>query len=175
MYVSGLDPFTMQPIAVSRGDRERRMQKALIHSQKPDNRKLVLEALQKTGRMDLADKLLHGAVGSGNHLDERAKRGGYVGPAYMAGGSLDQVIDEDEAKLDEHDGHFPEPGIENVTLACGTRVPKHLAEAAKKAEQAATRKDPANAKAKAGFNASWRGKKNTATIKPHAGKGPRQR
>lgn len=159
MYVSGLDPFTMQPIEVSRGDRERRMQKALIHSQKPDNRKLVIEALQKTGRMDLADKLLHGAVGSGNHLDDRAKRGGYVGPAYMAGGSLDQVIDEDEAKLDEHDGHFPEPGVENVQLACGTKVPKHLAEAAKKG----------------GFNASWKGTKNTATIKPHQGKNPRQR
>jgi radical SAM superfamily enzyme YgiQ (UPF0313 family) len=154
MFVSGLDPFTMKPLEVSRGDRERRMQKALIHSQKPDNRKLVLEALQRTGRMDLADKLLHGghdgAMAGGGHLAERARRGGYVGPAYMAGGSLDQVIDEDEAKLDDHDGHFPEPGVETVALACGTKVPKHLADAA----------------ARGGFNASWRGKKNTATIKP---------
>ncbi len=149
MYVSGLDPFTMKPLAVSRGDRERRMQKALIHSQKPDNRKLVLEALQRTGRMDLADKLLHGSVEGPNHLQERAKRGGYVGPAFMAGGSLDQIIDEEEARLDEHDGHFPEPGAQNVSLACGTKVPKHLAEAAHKG----------------GFNVSWRGKKKTATIK----------
>jgi uncharacterized radical SAM protein YgiQ len=56
MFVSGLDPFTMQPIAVARGDRERRLQKALIHAGKPENRKLVLEALAKTGRMDLADR-----------------------------------------------------------------------------------------------------------------------
>jgi hypothetical protein len=149
MFVSGLDPFSMEPLNVSRGDRERRMQKALIHSQKPDNRKLVLEALQRTGRMDLADKLLHGSVEGPNHLQERARRGGYVGPTFMAGGSLDQIIDEDEARMDEHDGHFPEPGAEQVSLACGTKVPKQLAEAANRG----------------GYNVSWRGKKKTATIK----------
>jgi uncharacterized radical SAM protein YgiQ len=150
MYVSGLDPFTMQLIEVSRGDRERRMQKALIHSRKDDNRKLVLEALQRTGRMELADKLLHGTVEQPNHLQDRAKRGGYVGPAFMAGG-MDQVIDEDEAKIDEHDGHFPEPGQENVTLACGTKAPKNLVEAAQRG----------------GHSISWHGKKKTATIKTH--------
>lgn len=157
MFVSGLDPFTMQPIAVSRGDRERRMQKALIHSQKPENRKLVLEALQRTGRMDLADRLLAGGgLATGSHVAERAKRGGYVGPAYLAGGSMDQVIDEDEARLDDHDGHFPEPGVENVTLACGTRAPRHLAQAAERG----------------GFSVSWRGNKKTSTIRQL---GPRRR
>lgn len=156
MFVSGLDPFTMQPIPVSRGDRERRMQKALIHSQKPENRKLVLEALQKTGRMDLADKLLHDGIAGQGHLQERARRGGYVGPAYMAGGSLDQVIDEDEARLDEHDGHFPEPGAEQVTLACGTRAPRHVVETARRG----------------GYDVSWKGRKKTATVKPVA---PRRR
>ena len=149
MFVSGLDPFTMQPIDVSRGDRERRMQKALIHSQKPENRKLVIEALQRTGRMELADTLLHGTDGP-NHMQDRARRGGYVGPAYMAGGSLDQVIDEDEARMDDHDGHFPEPGVENVALPCGTKVPKPLADAANRG----------------GYNVSWQGKKKTATNKP---------
>ena len=149
MFVSGLDPFTMQPIDVSRGDRERRMQKALIHSQKPENRKLVIEALQRTGRMELADTLLHGTDGP-NHMQDRARRGGYVGPTYMAGGSLDQVIDEDEARMDDHDGHFPEPGVENVSLPCGTKVPKPLAEAANRG----------------GYNVSWQGKKKTATNKP---------
>ncbi len=148
MYVSGLDPFTMKPLDVARGDRERRMQKALVHSTKPENRKLVLEALQKTGRMDLADKLLGNGVTGKNHLDERAKRGGYVGPAFMAGG--DQVVDEDELALDDHDGHFPEPGAATTTLACGTKVPTKLAEAAKQG----------------GFSVSWQGKKKTATIKP---------
>ena len=150
MFVSGLDPFTMQPISVSRGDRERRIQKALIHSGKPENRKLVIEALQRTGRMDLADKLLHEGIGGANHLNDRAKRGGYVGPAYMSGG-LDQVIDEDEARMDDHDGHFPEPGVTNVKLACGTTVPKHLAQAAQRG----------------GFDVSWKGKKKTATHKAH--------
>jgi uncharacterized radical SAM protein YgiQ len=147
MFVSGLDPFTMEPIPVARGDRERRIQKALVHSTKPENRKLVVEALQKTGRMDLLDTLT-GGIAAGSHLDDRAKRGGYYGPAYLAGG--DQVVDEDELKLDDHDGHFPEPGVATTTLACGTKVPSHLAQAAERG----------------GFDVSWKGKKNTATIKP---------
>jgi uncharacterized radical SAM protein YgiQ len=149
MFVTGLDPFTMQPVAVARGDRERRLQKALVHAGKLENRKLVLEALQKAGRMDLADRLLAGGLAPGGHLDERARKGGYYGPAYLAG--LDRVIDEDEARLDEHDGHFPEPGVATTTLACGTRVPKHLAQVAERG----------------GFDVSWKGRKNTATIKPH--------
>ncbi len=155
MFVTGLDPFSMQPIAVARGDRERRMQKALIHAGKPENRKLVLEALQKTGRMDLADHLTSGGLGPSGHLDERARRGGYVGPAFMAGdgggGGIDQVMDEDEARLDDHDGHFPDPNAKQVKLACGTTVPKHLAEAANRG----------------GYDVSWKGRKKTATIKPH--------
>jgi uncharacterized radical SAM protein YgiQ len=148
MYVTGLDPFTMQPVAVARGDRERRMQKALIHAGKPENRKLVLEALQKTGRMDLADRLTEGGLAPSGHLEARARKGGYVGPAFLSGG--DAVVDADEAALDEHDGHFPEPGAAQVKLACGTKVPKHLAEAA----------------SRGGFDVSWKGRKNTATIKP---------
>ena len=134
MFVTGLDPFTMQPLVVARGDRERRMQKALIHAGKPENRKLVLEALQKTGRMDLADRLLEGGLAPSGQLEQRARKGGYVGPSYLAG--LDGVTDEDEARMDEHDGHFPEPGAKNVKLPCGT------------------------------YDVSWKGRKNTATVKP---------
>jgi uncharacterized radical SAM protein YgiQ len=149
MHVSGLDPFTMEPVATATGDRERRMQKALVHSAKPDNRKLVLEALQRTGRMDLADALLNdGGIAGDTHIQERAKRGDYVGPRFMAGGG-DAVVDEDENRLDEHDGHFPDPRAAHVTLDCGQRVPKHLAEHAHKG----------------GFDVSWKGKKNTSTIK----------
>jgi uncharacterized radical SAM protein YgiQ len=147
MFVTGLDPFTMQPIEVARGDRERRMQKALIHAAKPENRKLVLEALLKAGRMDLADRLTGSGLSTSGHLDQRAKKGGYFGPAYLAG--TDGVTDEDEARMDEHDGHFPEPGAAQVTLACGTKAPKHLAEAA----------------SRGGFDVSWKGRKKTATIK----------
>jgi uncharacterized radical SAM protein YgiQ len=58
MFVSGLDPRTMAPVSVVRGERERRMQKALLHSTKPENRALVLEALRRTGRMEQAPLLL---------------------------------------------------------------------------------------------------------------------
>ncbi len=158
MHVSGLDPFTMQPVAAITGDRERRMQKALIHSGKPENRKLVLEALQKAGRMDLADALLgDGPGGSGGETAVRARKGGYFGPAFLSGGG-DSVVDEDEARieaeLDAHDGHFPDPRQASTTPACGPRVPTHLA-------QAATR---------AGFNPSWQGKKKTSTVKPLRGR-----
>ena len=150
MHVSGYDPFTMQPLHAATGDRERRMQKALVHSTKPENKRLVLEALQLAGRGDLAAQLLdEGGAGHGGHLRERMQRGGYTGPAFMAGGG-DSVVDEDEQRLDEHDGHFPDPREAEVTLDCGTRVPKHLAERAQQG----------------GFNASWRGKKKGATDKP---------
>ncbi len=153
MHVSGLDPFTMQPIATVTGDRERRMQKALIHSTKPDNRKLVLEALQKTGRMDLADRLLdEGGAAGGSHVQERMRRGGYTGPAFLAGGG-DSVVDEDENRLDEHDGHFPDPRETYVTLPDGRRVTKQQADAARDAG--------------ALKEVSWKGRKKTATIKPH--------
>jgi uncharacterized radical SAM protein YgiQ len=151
MHVSGLDPFTMLPIATAQGDRERRMQKALIHSAKPENRKLVLEALQKTGRMELADLLLHGEGGHGgrSHLAERAKRGDYAGPAYQSGGG-DAVVDEDELALDDHDGHFPDPREAVATLACGTKVPQWQKDAAERGV----------------LGASFKGQKKTATNKP---------
>ena len=156
MHVSGLDPFTMQPIATAQGDRERRMQKALIHSAKPENRKLVVEALQKTGRMDLADLLLNGEGGHAghSHLGERARRGDYAGPAYQSGGG-DSVVDDEEAELamDDHDGHFPDPKAATTTLACGMKVPQWQKDAAERG----------------GFtpaNPSFSGKKKGATHKP---------
>jgi uncharacterized radical SAM protein YgiQ len=106
MFVSGLDPFTMQPIPVARGDRERRLQKALIHAGKPENRRLVVEALERTGRMDLADRLLGGGLASSGHAADRARRGGWAGPAFLAGGG-DAVSDTGEPEDDGDDGHFP--------------------------------------------------------------------
>ena len=87
-------------MAVTRGDRERRTHKALIHAGKPENGKLVLEALQKAGRMDLADRLLRSGAPPGHHA-QRACGVDYHGPAFLPG--LDQVIEDD------HDGHFPAP------------------------------------------------------------------
>lgn len=52
MYYTGLDPFTMKPVYVPKGE-DKAMQRALLQAFLPENRKLVLKALQKAGRMDL--------------------------------------------------------------------------------------------------------------------------
>ena len=53
MYYTGLNPFTMEPIYVPRGDRERNMQRALLQWRRPEKKRLILEALRKAGREDL--------------------------------------------------------------------------------------------------------------------------
>lgn len=53
MYRTGLDPRSMGPIHVPRGDRERRLQRALLQFDRPENRELVVEALRAAGREDL--------------------------------------------------------------------------------------------------------------------------
>ena len=53
MYRTGLDPRTMVPIFVARGEREKRLQRALLQFDRPENRELVLEALETAGRTDL--------------------------------------------------------------------------------------------------------------------------
>lgn len=53
MFYTGLDPRTMKPIYVAYKGREKNMQRALLHYYKPENRKLVIEALQLAGREDL--------------------------------------------------------------------------------------------------------------------------
>ena len=52
MYYTGLDPFTMQPVHVPKGE-EKAMQRALLQAFLPENRRLVMKALQKAGREDL--------------------------------------------------------------------------------------------------------------------------
>lgn len=53
MYYSGLDPFTGEKVYSAHGDRERKMQRALMQYFKPENYYLVREALEKVGRTDL--------------------------------------------------------------------------------------------------------------------------
>ena len=53
MYYTGVDPRTMEPVYVARDPREKAMQRALIQYRKPENWKLVKEALEKAGRRDL--------------------------------------------------------------------------------------------------------------------------
>jgi radical SAM superfamily enzyme YgiQ (UPF0313 family) len=53
MYYTGLDPRTMEPIYVPRGERERKLQRALLQFDKRENWPLVREALVLAGREDL--------------------------------------------------------------------------------------------------------------------------
>lgn len=53
MYYTGIDPRDMSEVYVPKSPHEKAMQRALIQYRKPQNYDLVLEALKKTGRMDL--------------------------------------------------------------------------------------------------------------------------
>ena len=53
MYYTGVDPRTMKPVYVARDPHEKAMQRALIQYRKPENYKLVREALIAVGRRDL--------------------------------------------------------------------------------------------------------------------------
>ena len=53
MYYTGVDPRTMKPVYVARDPHEKAMQRALIQYRKPENYKLVHEALIAAGTRDL--------------------------------------------------------------------------------------------------------------------------
>jgi uncharacterized radical SAM protein YgiQ len=59
MYYSELDPQTMKPLFVPKTPHEKALQRALLQWKRPDNRRLVLEALRITNREDL--------IGFGRH------------------------------------------------------------------------------------------------------------
>jgi len=59
MWYTGLDPRTMEPVFVPKSPHDKALQRALMQWRKPQNRKLVLEALHKAGREDL--------IGYGKH------------------------------------------------------------------------------------------------------------
>ena len=57
MYHSGADPATGRKVYVPRSDREKMLQKALLLSHVPDERKNVIAALRECGREDAAREL----------------------------------------------------------------------------------------------------------------------
>ena len=59
MYYTELDPLTIKPVYVAKNMEEKRMQRALIHYNKKENRDLVMKALKKAGKVDLAGYLLY--------------------------------------------------------------------------------------------------------------------
>ncbi|MDO4481783.1 MAG: YgiQ family radical SAM protein [Bacillota bacterium] len=62
MYYTGVDPLTREKVYIPDSMEEKRMQRALLHFNKPENYDLVYKALQITGRTDLIgfgrDKLI---------------------------------------------------------------------------------------------------------------------
>ena len=63
MYYTEKDPFTMKPIYVAKSLNDKKMQRALIHYNKPENRRTVIEALELAGRPELIGVLLKGKGG----------------------------------------------------------------------------------------------------------------
>jgi uncharacterized radical SAM protein YgiQ len=61
MYHTGIDPVTGKEIYVPRSDREKRLQKALLLSHLPGERRHVIEALRACGRESAASELFGGA------------------------------------------------------------------------------------------------------------------
>ncbi len=59
MYYTELDPFTMKPVYVPKDMQEKKLQRALMHYNKPENKGLVKTALKKANRLDLEGYLLY--------------------------------------------------------------------------------------------------------------------
>lgn len=57
MYYAEKDPFTGEPVYVAKSIKEKKMQRALLHFNKKENRKLVAQALEEAGRRDLISVL----------------------------------------------------------------------------------------------------------------------
>lgn len=53
MFYTGLDPYTLEQVYVPRTPQEKAQQRALLQYYKPENQKIVLDALKKAGRTDL--------------------------------------------------------------------------------------------------------------------------
>jgi uncharacterized radical SAM protein YgiQ len=61
MYHTGIDPATGAPVYVPRGDKEKRLQKALLLGHIAAERPLILQALRQCGRENVADELFGGS------------------------------------------------------------------------------------------------------------------
>ena len=67
MYYTGKDPLTGDEVYVARDMEEKKMQRALMHFHKKENRDMVRKALIKAGRKDLIDILLKTGGGRRGH------------------------------------------------------------------------------------------------------------
>ncbi len=53
MFYTGLNPYTLKPVYVPRTPKEKSEQRALLQYYRPENKKIVLDALRRAGRSDL--------------------------------------------------------------------------------------------------------------------------
>lgn len=60
MYYTEMDPFTMKPVYVAKNMQDKKMQRALIHFNKKENKDIVKKALIKANREDVIPYLLGG-------------------------------------------------------------------------------------------------------------------
>lgn len=63
IFYTEMDPFTMEKVYVAKNLEDKKMQRALLHYKKPENRNTVIKALKKADREDLIPVLL----GKGNN------------------------------------------------------------------------------------------------------------
>ena len=81
IFVSGIDPYTKDPIYVARGSRERSRQRALLFYWKKEEWPHVREALRAWGRADLIGRGPHCLVPPGAAFGawtRRGRRGGSI-------------------------------------------------------------------------------------------------
>ena len=81
MFHTGLNPFDMQKVYVPKSYEEKRLQRALLQSHKPENAPLVRKALEMAGRTDLIGVLLpHRHTPKKPNTQSRNVRGGKATP-----------------------------------------------------------------------------------------------
>ncbi len=104
MWYTGLDPRDMTPVYVPANLHDKAMQRALMQWRKPQNRRLIIEALEKTGREDLIgfgkrclvrpDKYPQRPAGEGEHREKKSTddrpRGGKPGQKSSGKGEWDK-------------------------------------------------------------------------------------
>jgi uncharacterized radical SAM protein YgiQ len=71
MYYTGIDPRTMKPVYVAKTPHEKAMQRALLQWFLPQNRRLVVEAMQSSGRAALIPVLLGDKPGKRRRVGDR--------------------------------------------------------------------------------------------------------
>ena len=85
MYYSGVDPATGESVFVARHPHDKAMQRVLMQYRAPRNRQLVLEALQKAGRMDLVGTEPKCLIGPERHSGRGSAGGSRAGGSAARG------------------------------------------------------------------------------------------